>query len=186
MYYLVDTNVFLHTIDSEIGEVASKCKESGSDITITQTILDELCPGIYKECDDPSSKEVYNSVSNYVDGRMGFKLIKKLDINDITEAKKELKKIRDRYYKWTRDPIYLNKLIQEGKLTKEDIRKKSFRNKDLGECELVAIAVTDPDIYEIVSNDRGRVYMHPDQNIYDSYKDRVRILTGEEWLEIIK
>lgn len=63
MYYLVDTNVFLHVIDSNIYGVADLCKKNNNDITITQTILNELDPGYYKENEDASSKEIYVSVT---------------------------------------------------------------------------------------------------------------------------
>ena len=39
MYYLVDTNVFLHVIDSNIYGVADFCNRSGQDITIKQNNL---------------------------------------------------------------------------------------------------------------------------------------------------
>ena len=68
MYYLVDTNVFLHVIDSNIYGVADLCKRSGNDITITQTILNELDPGYYRENEDISSKEIYTAVHNLATG----------------------------------------------------------------------------------------------------------------------
>lgn len=73
MYYLVDTNVFLHVIDSNIYGVAEVCKRNGNDITITQTILKELDPGYYRENTDISSKEIYTAVSNLVTGAWGKK-----------------------------------------------------------------------------------------------------------------
>lgn len=73
MYYSVDTNVFLHVIDSNIYGVAKWCKDNGKDITITQTILDELDPGYYRENEDESSKEIYTAVKNYVSAAMGKK-----------------------------------------------------------------------------------------------------------------
>ena len=36
-------------------------------------------------------------------------------------------------------PEYLEKLRQEGKLSREDIKKAGFRNKDLGECKLLTV-----------------------------------------------
>ena len=58
----VDTNVFLHVIDSNIYGVADLCKRSGNDKMITQTILNELDPGYYRENEDISSKEIYTAV----------------------------------------------------------------------------------------------------------------------------
>lgn len=188
MYYLVDTNVFLHVICSNIYGVADLCKKNNNDITITQTILNELDPGYYRENEDASSKEIYTSVKNLVTGTLGIKVIRMIRLSDIAGAEEELKKIRQRFYSWMRDPVYLQKLIREGKLSREDVRKPGFRNKDLGECELLAIAKASSGEYWIVTNDKGKVFQHPDQNLFDTYADDpgVILITGEEWINRIR
>jgi len=187
MYYLVDTNVFLHVICSNIYGVADLCKKNNNDITITQTILNELDPGYYRENKDISSKEIFTSVRNLVEGTWGIKAIRMIRLSDVEGAEEELKKIRQRFYSWMRDPEYLQKLIREGKLSREDIKKAGFRNKDLGECELLAIAKASSGQYWIVTNDKGRVFQHPDQNLFNTYADDpdVILITGEEWLSKI-
>lgn len=187
MYYLVDTNVFLHVINSNIYSVADLCKKNNNDITITETILNELDPGYYRENEDASSKEIYTAIYNLVMGTWGVKVIRMIRLSDIEGAEAELKKIRKRFYGWMRDPEYLKKLIDEGKLPIEDIKKKSFRNKDLGECELLAIAKASSGQYRIVTNDKGKVYQHPDQNLFDTYANdsSVILVTGEAWLNEI-
>lgn len=187
MYYLVDTNVFLHVIRSNIYGVADLCKKNNTDATITQTILDELDPGYYRENEDASSKEIYRAVNNLVTGTMGIRAIRLIHVSDIEGAEEELKKIRKRFYSWRRDPMYLQKLIQEGKISRQDIKKASFRNKDLGECELLAIAKAPQGQYWIVTNDKGRVFQHPEQNLFDTYADdpAVVLITGTEWLSKI-
>lgn len=185
MQYLVDTNVFNHTINSNIYGVAALCKDKGNDVCITQTILDELEPGYYRENEDASSREVCTCVNNLISG--SFNVIKLVHIEDVPGAKEELKWIRKKFYDWMRDPVYLHDLVSKGIITKEDIRKPSFRNKDLGECELIAIVKASKGTYWLVTNDLGRVYAHPDQNIYDTYKDdpNVVILSGEDWISEI-
>ena len=187
MYYLVDTNVFLHVINSNIYGVADLCKKNNTDITITQTILNELDPGYYRESMDISSKEIYTVVKNFVTGARGIKIIRMIKLTDIAGAEEELKKIRKRFYSWMKDPNYLQKLIQEGKITREDIKKPNFRNKDLGECELLAVAKASAGGYLIVTNDKGRVFQHPDQNLFDAYANDpdVMLITGEDWLDRI-
>lgn len=107
-----------------------------------------------------------------------------IHLNDIEGAEAELKRIRKRFYGWMRDTEYLKKLIDEGKLSREDVKKKSFRNKDLGECELLAIAKASFGQYRIVTNDKGKVYQHPDQNLFDIYANdpSIILITGETWL----
>lgn len=187
MYYLVDTNVFLHVIDSNIYGVAKWCKDNKKDITITQTILDELDPGYYREKEDESSKEIYTAVNNYVSGAMGIKVIKLIALSDIPGAQDEYKKIRKRFYGWMKDAAYLQKLVLKGDLTPEEIKKPSFKTKDMGECELIAIAKASNGEYWVVTNDKGRVYKHPDLNLFDTYADddAVIIITGEELLHTI-
>lgn len=138
MYYLVDTNVFLHAINDNIFSVAKLCKKNGTDITITDTILSELEPGYYLEKED---KNAYTSVYNLTYGiMMEMKIIRIIRLDDVPGAKEELRKIRNRFYGWMHDVNYLKYLIQQGKIKSEDIRKKSFKNKDMGECELIAVA----------------------------------------------
>lgn len=188
MYYLVDTNVFLHAINDDIFSVADLCKKNGMDITITDTILNELEPGYYLAQEDETAKNVHTAVYNLTYGKMGIKLIRMVALDDIPGAREELKKIRTRFYGWMRDSDYLKFLISQGKITSEDIRKKSFRNKDLGECELIAIAKCSDEQYEIVSNDKGRVFLHPDQNLFDSYAvdAGLTVISSEDWLKTIQ
>lgn len=187
MYYLVDTNVFLHSICDEIYEVADLCKKNETDITVTETILNELEPGYYLEIEDDTAKNVYNSVHNLTYGTMGMKVIRLVKLDDIPGSKEELKKIRKKFYSWMSDINYLNHLISQGIITVDDIKKKSFRNKDLGECELIAIAKTAEDEYQIVTNDKGKVFLHPEQNLFDDYasKTGLIVLSSEEWLDKI-
>lgn len=187
MHYLIDANIFIKVICDNIYGVANICHMSGCEIAITKTILDELDPGYYKEQENPNLKDTHRIVNNLVTGNQGIQLIRMIRLDDIKGAKDELKKIRERYYGWLTQPEYLQKMIVDGKLTREEIKKKNFRNKDLGECELIAIAICAPKEYVVVSDDQGRIYKHPDHNIFESIlKDHnIRILWGKEWLKEI-
>lgn len=187
MYYLVGANVFLHSICDEIFAIADLCKKNETEITVTETILNELEPGYYLELEDETVKNAYNSVYNLTYGTMGIKVIRIVKLDDIPGAKEELKKIRKKFYSWMSDINYLNLLISQGVITADDIKKKSFRNKDLGECELIAIAKTAEDEYQIVTNDKGRVFLHPEQNLFDDYASDIglTVLSSEEWLDKI-
>lgn len=187
MYYLVDTNVFLHAICDEIYTVANLCKENNQEMTITETILKELEPGYYLEIEDETVKEIYNVVHNLTFGTMGIKIIRLVKLEEIPGAKAELKKIRKRFYDWMKDPNYLRHLIEQGKISNDDIKKKSFRNKDMGECELIAIATVSSDEYQIVTNDKGRVFLHPEQNLFNEYASELglAVLSSAEWLRQI-
>lgn len=185
MYYLVDTNVFFHSICDKIFAIADLCKKNETEITVTETILNELEPGYYLELEDETTKDVFNSVYNLTYGTMGIKAIRIIKLEDIPGAKEELRNIRKKFYSWMNDINYLNHLISKGVITADDIKKKSFRNKDLGECELIAIAKTAEDEYHIVTNDKGRVFLHPEQNLFDDYASDIglTVLSSEEWLD---
>lgn len=187
MYYLVDTNVFLHSICDEIYNVADLCKKNETEITVTETILNELEPGYYMEIEDDTAKNVYNSVYNLTYGTMGMKVIRLVKLDDIPGSKEELKKIRKKFYSWMSDVNYLDHLISQGIITADVIKKKSFRNKDLGECELIAIAKTAEDEYQIVTDDKGKVFLHPEQNLFDDYASHTGliVLSSKEWLNNI-
>ena len=189
MYYLVDTNIFLWAIKEKIYDVANDCKKINKDIVITSTILNELEPGNDKSKEDPSLRDVYVQVNNLVTGGMGAKLITKVDISTIPKAKAEYQKIRNRFYSWMGDADYLKQLIDNNKLTEKEIKSSTFRNKDKGECELIALAIADPENYNmIVSDDKGRVYVHPEQNLFDDYavQNGVNVIVSKQWLETIK
>ena len=154
---------------------------------ITPTILDELEPGYYLEKKDKSTKEIHTSVSNFSSGNIGLKIIEIIKVSDIKGAKEELAKIRKRFYGWMTDSNYLNLMISDGLLTREEIIKQNFIRKDLGECELIAIAKASKGEYWVITNDKGAVYKHPYLNIFDTYKNDpdVTIVSGEEWLQEI-
>lgn len=181
MYYLLDTCVFMHTL-SNIYEVAKFCKDNGDKICITQTILEELIPNHYEYLEDPSSKQIYTAVNRLTSSSFNY-LIKKIDLEDVKGAKSELIKIRERFYSWMHDGNYLHSMIEKGMLCRDEI--KNLSKKDMGECELLAIAkvCTTPCI--LVTNDWGRIYKHPFQNIFSAYQDEVKILSGDEWIKNI-
>lgn len=180
-YYLIDTNVFLHTINSNITVVAQKCKDIENDMTVTPTILKELEPGFYMESENPESKEIYTCVCNLSGGYC--EIIKLVELSHVEGAEAEFNKIRDRHYGWITNAEYLKQLIEDGTLSQED--RKKLKNKDKGECELLAIAKASKGEYRLVTNDKGRVYIHPHDNIFEKYAndEHVTILIGEDWLK---
>ncbi|SEW31369.1 hypothetical protein [[Clostridium] fimetarium] len=188
MKYLVDTNVFLHTIDSNIYGVAKKCSDLNNNVCITQTIMDELTPGYYIVKSDASTAEIEICVRNCTKNGV-FKVIELIDISEIDGAKIILKSIRDRFYSWMYNFDYLQLLLQRGEITQKEISSKCFKNKDLGECELLSIAKASHGEYVIITNDRGHVYCHPYQNIFEAYEEDndVVIYSGNKWIkDIIK
>ena len=187
MDYLVDTNIFIKVIPDCICGVVGKCREHGDTTSITETILSELEPGLDKTREDESLREPFVQVNNLVTGKMGAKWINKLDITSMPGAFEEYNKIRKRYYSWMTNATYLKKLVAEGRYTESDIKKSSFRNKDKGECELIAVALSEPGKHKIVSDDEGVVFEHPESNIFKDYAipNGAIVIYGKTWLKEI-
>lgn len=181
MLYLIDTNVFLHTIPNNILDVAIACKKKDSCMIITETILSEIDP--YKK------SETYETVDKLTHGHMsGLEYIKIFDISKDTEVQETLKLIRNSFYYWIDKPEFWQKQVELGTIKKEDVRKEMKRAKkiDLGECELVAIIKCHKSEYSIVSNDYGNVHLHPHYNIFEAYKNDIGLVhSGPSWLKII-
>ena len=113
------------------------------------------------------------------------KIIKLIDVEDAIDGnvfKENYKNIRRRHYGWMTKVDYCKKLIRKGVLDEKEYQSKLFKLKDCGECSLIAIALTAPNDYIIISEDKGKVYKHPDVNIFDIYKDKdILIVTYDKW-----
>ncbi|MGU8414813.1 hypothetical protein ACV3MY_13675 [Clostridium perfringens] len=181
--YLVDTNVFLHVIDKCVYETANICCNINKKFHITNTILSELEPGYYLLKEKPKSDEILHNVEGLINSP--FNLIEVIDFNKNQEAKSIFKDIRERYYRWIKDPNYIRKLINDGKLNKCDI--KYLRKRDVGECELLALAKTSKGELEIITEDKGKVHLHPNINIYDMFKNDNDVIIHEarKWFDEI-
>ena len=181
MRYLIDSNVFFHKIKEDILTVAKSCKKNNCGMYVSPAILNEL------EAPKKSgySNDCYNIVNSCVYGVLSeYKFIQLAELS--ADARREYQKIRNKYYRWTLDPRYLRSLIEKNILTEEDVKK--VRYKDIGECELLAIAKTSKSDHYIVTDDFGKVYLHPEQNVFDFYKNdpKINILKSDEWLDDIK
>jgi predicted nucleic acid-binding protein len=182
--YLIDTNIFIHTINSNIYAVAAKCNDIGSKMYITPTIIDELSPG-YKltEITKQEAQEILNCVTTMT--KSPFNLIDIVSLDSVDGARQIYKSLRDGFYSWIYKTDYLHLMIQQGKLLPEDI--KTLKYRDIGECELLAMAKASKGAYLLITNDQGRVYKHPYINIFEKfqYDDDVIIIRGAEWIDNI-
>jgi len=164
--------------------VAARCNCIGSNMNITPTILEEISPG-YKLAEDTKaeSREILNSVTMMT--KNPFNLINIISLDDIEGANKIYKSIRNGFYSWITDARFLQLKIDQGELTQKDI--KTLKYRDVGECELLAIAKASRGKYVLITNDQGEVYLHPFENIFEAFKDddEVIIFNGKEWIKKI-
>ena len=119
-----------------------------------------------------------NKLETLINNMIAQNKIKYIDINQNPKIKQRLDNIRSRHYKWMTNPEYVRMLIQKGKIKSED--RKSFKYKDLGECSLIAIALENVNDNIIVTNDKGKIYLKPYENIFGFYPD-VKVMNYEEF-----
>jgi hypothetical protein len=180
--YLNDTCVFKHHINeaSKIINVATHCIKQNKRMIVSNEIVNELYPGKNLE---ESVRERAIELHKCIEFAIDSKIIDIINITQNCEMSNNYKKIRNEFYGWMNRTDYLQKLMKDGKITKEEIQSKGFKFKDVGECTLVAIAMTNPHKYVIVTEDKGLVYKHPDQNIFDTYAPchEIEIWKYAEW-----
>ena len=109
--------------------------------------------------------------------------LKVICVSDDAHIKENYMRTRKDHYSWMTDPAFCMRLIRQGRLSEPDYRSNGFRYKDVGECSLIAIALTNINDYIIVSEDKGRVYCHPDINIFNCYREKgVIIIKYIDWV----
>ena len=176
MKYLIDTCIFFNKLNN--GEIilnsCEKVKRDSNMNCISNEILKELEEPIHNV---KNNNELYTVVKNVI---FMFKRMELIDINESEVMQKNLKNIRSRFYGWQTDTVYLQKLIKDGVITPEEVKSPGFRYKDLGECSLIAIALTSPETYTIVTDDNGKTYKFPDQNLFNTYSD-VKVVKYNSW-----
>lgn len=184
MAYLKDTCVFIYKINNakEILEVAKHCKNIDNKLCITNTVMRELIPG---ERVPQIEAEKSRDIIKYLEFGNKSKILDIIDIDNNEKYKKNLENIRRRYYDHLRDPDTLRELIENGEYTREQVKSKWFRNKDMGECSCIAIAIENPEEFIIVTDDKGKVFLKPHTNLFDIYSKshKIKVLNYEQWVK---
>lgn len=177
MKYLIDTCIFFHKLKNgqNILDSCEKVIKNSDRNCISNVILKELEEPIN---DVKNNNELHTIVKNTI---YMFKRMDLIDTEESANVRANLQKIRDRFYGWQKDTKYLQKLIAEGVLTREEIKAFGFRYKDMGECSLIAIALTAPNEYTIVTEDKGKVYKFPSQNLFEVYNN-VEVVNYDSWI----
>lgn len=167
MIYLFDTCTLKHELGTgqKVDEVAEYCKKNNLIFCISNEIIKELEPNKNKLSKDEfnSSHELYA----YVDLLAKSNKIELINIEEDEDIFRNFSKIRKTHYGWMKNRKYCMDILG---LKASQISSKSFKYKDVGECSLIAIALTNPSIHIIISEDKGQVHLHPNINIFDEYK----------------
>ncbi|CEP97585.1 Uncharacterised protein [[Clostridium] sordellii] len=184
MEYLKDTCVFIYKMNNaqEILDVARHCKSIDSKLCTTSTVMRELRPGARVAEDDA---ERSRDIIKYLEFGQNSKILDIIDLDNNETYNKNLSDIRRRYYDHLTDPDALMELVSSGDYTREEVRSRWFRNKDMGECSCIAIAMEKPEDFTIVTDDKGRVFLKPDTNLFKIYgqSHNIKVLNYEQWIE---
>jgi hypothetical protein len=181
MEHLFDTCTIKHELktDTIIFSVANYCYGIEEPFTISTLIKKELQPpNTLEQAEYKQAKKV----AAYVDRYITSGHIKVIDINTDEGVRLTFNKIRQYHYGWMTRWEYCKQLIEKGELTIEEYKSQAFRRRDAGECSLIAIALSAPSNFIIISEDAGKVYKHPHINIFDIFKSKgLQIVPYKEW-----
>ncbi|HDK7140067.1 TPA: hypothetical protein PTV74_003948 [Clostridium botulinum] len=182
MKNLIDTCTLINKLNSPMKLISLACnlKDKKEYLCITDIIFDELqiTPNLEKE-----QKKISTGIINVIERQNN--IINIISLKDNKTYKENLQNIRKRFYSDVTDVKKIRKLLQEGKIKKEQV--KSLRNKDLGECSLIAVAITDPNNHLIVTEDGGNIIIKPGINLFEKYKEEynINVCNCKEFLENI-
>lgn len=180
MIYLKDTCVFINKLNpTRIMGILGELKQRKEYLGITNIILSELVPGRSIPKDDA---EKSRTIINSLEFMKKSKSYIEYNIENEDYAK-NYKDIRKRYYGHLNDLNAVKKALQAGDITPESFKSRSYKNKDCGECSCIAVAMTNPKEFLIVSDDKGRVFLKPDINLFDKYKKShaIEVLNYDDW-----
>lgn len=183
MNFLKDTCVLIKKINcgTEILNVVNHCKDNGDKFCITDVVFEELNPGgSVKKEDAERSIDIIKALEI----SMKAKLVKKIDVKVHEKYKNNFDRIRARYYDHLLDSSTIKEKLQAGEITKEQVKNKSYLRKDYGECSCIAVAMESPEEYVIVSNDKGRIFLKDDINLFNIYRDshNIKVWDFNQWI----
>lgn len=181
MIYLKDTCVFINKLNPTIIiDILSQLKQRKEYLGVTNIILNELVPGKSIPKDDAEKSQIIITSLDFMKNSKSFR---EYDVEKEQVYSKNFKDIRRRFYGHLDNVESIRRAILNGEISRESIKNKSYMNKDKGECSCIAVAITNPEEFLIVSEDKGRVFLKPDINLFDKYKKshNIQVLNYDEW-----
>lgn len=180
MEHLFDTCTFFNELNepSNIIELSKKIYKKKDKLLVTDIVIEELMPTRTLEEDKKNiDRGIINGLHMCEKSSCGTEII---SIGSNEEYKKNYNDIRKRYYSHI-NPQQLSKRVKSGEITNSVA--KILKKKDRGECSCIAVAITKPSEYCIVSEDEGRVCEKPDINIFDIYRNshNLKVYKFNKW-----
>ncbi|MBU3089824.1 hypothetical protein KPL42_15165 [Clostridium gasigenes] len=185
MKHLFDTCTLLKELSQpikllEIMKVVNKNEDS---FLVPDIVMDELeITEKLTEEQVQQSRGIFNTLG------VGFRSYNNVDtisINSNKKYKQEFDKIRFAHYFHVSQKELVRR-VKCGEITRE--RANKLRNRDRGECACIAIAITEPNEFIIVSEDDGKIIEYPKKNIFEIYKksDKIKVYKYEAWQDVAR
>mgnify|MGYP004527705873 CR=1 FL=1 len=185
MIYLKDTCVLIKKFDtSELIRVTSIYKDTKDVFALTDIIIDELHPGkSVNEYDAEKSNNLLSGIKVLENSH----LLETYSVKGKGKYKDNFDKIRRAFYGHLKDHNFVKQALAKGEITREQFKNRTYIYKDYGECSCIAVAIENPKEISIVSNDKGRVFLKPNINLFNKYIEshNIQVLNYEEWKENI-
>ncbi|KMK77961.1 hypothetical protein [Alkalihalobacillus pseudalcaliphilus] len=182
MIYLKDTCVFINRFNSlGIIQLLQNYKNSTNSFGVTDIVINELNPGRAVEAADAEKSKSMLGVVNLLEKSRD---LVKYDVETEEKYQKNFQKIRKQFYGHLNDLNFVKKALAKKEITNESFKNRTYKFKDYGECSCIAVAMLEPEEVSIVSDDKGRVFLKPNINLFDKYKEShgIKVLEYEEWL----
>ncbi|WP_374717478.1 hypothetical protein [Neobacillus sp.] len=182
MIYLKDTCVFINRFNSlGIIQLLQKYKNSSNSFGVTDVVINELNPGRAVDATDAEKSKSMLGVVNLLEKSRD---IVKYDVETEAKYQENFQKIRRQFYGHLNDLNFVKKALANKEISMESFKNRTYKFKDYGECSCIAVAMTEPEEISIVTDDKGRVFLKPDINLFDKYKAShgINVLGYDEWL----
>lgn len=186
LIYLKDTCLFINRFNSlDIIKLLKSYKINSHIFGVTDVIVNELRPGKAVAQAAAEKSEALIGVINTFEKNQSIKVY---NVENAGNYKSNFEKIRKKYYGHLNDVNAIKKALKNKEITQAEFESRSYRYKDYGECSCIAVAMTSPQDIHIVSDDKGRIFLKPNINLFDKYKDShgINVLDFHQWTSALE
>lgn len=156
-------------------------KNSPDSFGVTDIVMNELKPGRSVDIKDAEKSKSMLGIVNLLGKSRD---LVKYNVETEEEYQKNFQQIRRQFYGHLSDVNSVKKALANKEISMEAFKTRAYKYKDYGECSCIAVAMLKPDEISIVSDDKGRVFLKPNINLFNKYKAShgIKVLGYEEWL----
>lgn len=185
MKHLFDTCTLLNKLSkpTKLLKVMEEVNNKKDNFWVPDIVMDELA--INKSLTEEQIEQSLGIINTLDMGSKSYESVDTICINSNKKYKEEFEKIRFAHYFHVSQKELLRR-VKCGDITKE--KANQLKSKDKGECACIAIAITEPNEFIIVSEDDGKIVEFPHKNIFEIYKksNNIKVYKYEAWQDITR